>query len=687
MSLPFLSIYLSQHTDLNPFEIGWVLGMSGLGAAFGGFAGGYLSDLFGRRMILLLAAGTWTGVFFSFFFADTFIQLSLLNLANGMCRSFFEPTSQALMADLTPESKRLKIFGYQYTALNVGMVLGPLLGAYLFQAVGIRTFLFTGIAYAIYFLLLMQKLSRHRVRIQEVKPAERVRFINCIKVIRKDAALGYFVLAETLFFIVYSQIETNLPIHLTDDLGNSALYPILLTINALVVILLQSVASGWAQHKNILSSLSLGCLLFSTGFSAYAIGGSAPVYISGMVLITLGEILIYPVSSLFIDRLADERLRGTYYGTYNFAQIGLFLGPTLGGWILKTVDGSWMWWMMVFISLHMIWFYAFGYRVYAKKSGFSIVAVIRRVLIDLHLIRLIKFSLKIVPLISLLSLSSFLLFHNADDSLRSPKRTDMVEVRIPEDASLRQIADELEQKGIIRDGKWFPIYAISNKTLKDLVIQPGVYQISPKADLEDVMKIMSRGTFTVEIPPGTTVHEIANSLDYLGVERDRFLKAVKAESYDFSFLEELPDQERPYRLEGYLMPGQYEFRKGVTEKEIVTSMLMRFDRLATKNIRSELNQKGWTVDEWVTVASLAEERPQRQSPSDAAQEIYRRLQQGYVLENALSYPYSEIAAYNTHHRRGLPPGPINNPGKIALKASLDQIPSNKAPERQQPPGR
>ncbi|SEN71904.1 MDR family MFS transporter [Lihuaxuella thermophila] len=493
MSLPFLAIYLDSQTGLNPFQIGLVLSMSGLGGALGGFIGGYLSDLLGRRLVLLSSMITWTAMFFCFLFAQTYLHFMLLNFMHGLCRSFFDPTSQAMMADLTPETKRMKIFGYRYTSLNIGLVLGPLLGAVLFPVAGIQTFFYTGIAFLAYTVILILQFIRYDKQIQMCQPKGKVRLRDCVSVILKDRALAYFVSGGILFFAVYAQIESNLPLHLSKELeSGKTLFPFLLAMNAVLVILLQGFAANWAQKKNILSSLLLGSLLFSAGFSAFAVGGNELSYVLGIILLTLGEILVFPVSNRFIDQLADERLRGTYYGAFNFSQIGLFIGPILGGWLLKITSGEMMWWIMTIISLHIIWFFAVGYRKYAERLGIGILQIIQRIFYDLHLAPVIRFTLKMIPVASLTCGFVFGIYHYIHSGLSSPPRTKMVEVNISKGASIREVARELEQKKIIRNESVFLLYYWGYNTLKNESIQPGVYQISPSMKIKDVLFVLSK---------------------------------------------------------------------------------------------------------------------------------------------------------------------------------------------------
>ncbi len=670
MSLPFLAIHLADNLRLNSFMIGFILGMNGLTGALGGFIGGYLSDRWGRRPIMLSAFSVWTGVFFGFWFAEQPYHFIVLNGLNGLCRAFFEPTSQALMADVSRPEQRLRIFNLRYVAINVGMVVGPVIGSYLYYLVGTQVFLYTGCIYAVYLFFLFRRSAKYR-RDTGSRGGERIRFSECLRVIRRDQALGCFVLAGILFFTVYAQIDSSLPIFLS-QLDKSSLYPALLTINAGIVVLFQYFISRWTEKKSILTSLLVGSGFVILGFFSFAAGEEHSTFITGIVLITLGEILIFPVSSLFIDRLADDRMRGTYYGANQFSQMGLFLGPLVGGWLLDTVGGRNLWWLMVLGTLYIIWFHALGYRKYAQKKGYSILEVIRRVLVDLHMVSLLKSVIKLVPVLTLIALSILLSYRFIEDRLEAQPRTQTVQVEITPEANLFEIGKQLESKQLIHNYILFPMYSTSYSLFKQVYIQPGVYQIPPEMELEEIMHTLSKGTYQVVIPEGATVSDIATIFTYYGVSREEFLQAVNRKDYPFDFVKEIPDQ-RPYRLEGYLLPGKYEFRVDASAREIVETLLYRFNKLLNEQTRKKLEKGNLSIDEWVIVSSLIEQvEPHSDNRPYVARQIYDRLNSGQKLGIwSLPQPYSRMKQYYTSLYPGLPPGPINNPGKDALQSAIN----------------
>lgn len=106
MTIPFLAIYLQNELHASPLMIGVTLGVSQLCATFGGFVGGYLTDKLGREFIILTTIFIWSTVFVGFATVHVVLLFIILNAINGLCRSFFEPATLALMIDFTEEKKR-----------------------------------------------------------------------------------------------------------------------------------------------------------------------------------------------------------------------------------------------------------------------------------------------------------------------------------------------------------------------------------------------------------------------------------------------------------------------------------------------------------------------------------------------------------------------------------------------------
>ncbi|MGG1401106.1 MFS transporter [Bacillus salipaludis] len=372
MTLPFLSIYLSRNMDLPPVVIGLTVGMSPLMATVGGFIGGHLSDRYGRKKVMLLSLFTLAIVYFGFTIASSQGWFILLNALNGLCNSFFEPTSQALMADITDKKNRMKAYSLRYTAINIGASVGPLIGAYLAATSAKMSFAITGTTYLLYAIVLFFFLQRLVIP-QQKESKKTVSIINVFRIIRKDRALMFLILGSILVNIGYVQLDSNLPQHLEAKLQNGVvIFSVLLTINAVMVVVLQMPISHIAEKFKPMQAMLAGSIFMAAGLFGFSFVSGWVMAVFSIILLTLGEILIFPSSSILIDHLAPEHLRGAYFGAGQFRKIGNFLGPVLGGFLLSHVHGQVMFWMIAVITLGSLFFFTAGNKVYIKSRVQSI---------------------------------------------------------------------------------------------------------------------------------------------------------------------------------------------------------------------------------------------------------------------------------------------------------------------------
>ncbi|MGG3470663.1 MFS transporter [Neobacillus pocheonensis] len=368
MTLPFLSIYLARHIDLSPIIIGLTVGMSSLMATVGGFIGGHLSDRYGRKPIMLSALFTLAIVYYGFTVANSQGWFILLNAINGLCTSFFEPTSQALMADVTDKKIRMKVYSLRYTAMNIGASVGPLVGAYLANSQAKLSFAITGSTYLFYGIILIFLLKKFVITKGE-QTKKVVSVVDAFGIIKTDKALRYLLFGIILINIGYVQMDSNLPQFLEGSVENGiAIFSVLLTINAVMVVFLQMPISHLAEKFSLMQAMAAGSIFIAAGLLGFSIINGWVMAIFAMVLLTLGEILIFPSNSMMMDKLAPDHLRGTYFGAGQFRKIGNFLGPILGGFLLSHYQGQIMFWVIAILSLGSIIFFTAGNRSYLKTK-------------------------------------------------------------------------------------------------------------------------------------------------------------------------------------------------------------------------------------------------------------------------------------------------------------------------------
>ena len=262
-------------------------------------------------------------------------------------------------------------------------------------------------------------------------------------------------------------------------------------------------------------------------------------------------------------------------------------------------------------------------------------------------------------------------------------------ITITHGENITSIATLLKHEGIIRY-KWpFEISArfFSNSTLK-----AGEYDLSSGMSSFDLAHILGKGVKKQEqeltIIEGWDAAEIADSLEREHfITKDAFLKDVKSGEFDEHY-SIFADKPRGESLEGYLFPDTYRVFFGSTGKDLIIKMVENLEKKYTPTMRSDTQSRGMTIFNILTLASIIEQEVQTDEDRGRVADIfYRRLSIGMPLQSdatvnyvtgkrALQPTFNDLESnslYNTYKHRGLPPGPISNPGLSSIKASIYPI--------------
>ena len=196
---------------------------------------------------------------------------------------------------------------------------------------------------------------------------------------------------------------------------------------------------------------------------------------------------------------------------------------------------------------------------------------------------------------------------------------------------------------------------------------------------------MQAEVFNFMIRPGETIYEVKDSLMSVGYSEQEVDEALSAK-YNYAMLQGRPEGAT---LEGYLFGETHEFYKTATAKEVIETFLKGMQEVvSTNNLEAKYAEQGLTLFEGITLASVVQkEAPSPEQPT-VAQVFLTRLSSGMALGSdvTVSYALDVInpnrdrdhddnqaalavdSCYNTRVNRGLPCGPISNPGLSALMA-------------------
>ena len=274
-------------------------------------------------------------------------------------------------------------------------------------------------------------------------------------------------------------------------------------------------------------------------------------------------------------------------------------------------------------------------------------------------------------------------------------------VEIPKGSGASSIAKILYEaggegeRGLIANKAVFKVYV--DFLGKSSGLKAGTYVLSRNMGVDQIVDIICSGnppraTVKFTMSEGMTVEAIADKLVEQGIlpSREHFLELctdAKVFAERYWFVKNIVDEGREgrlYMLEGYLFPDTYEVYADATEEEIIVKMLDRFNEIYSRRYVERAEEMGLTMDEVVILASMIEKEAKHFDFNKVSAVFHLRLQLdmplhsdatlGYVLKsNSMEFTQEELeitSPYNTYLYKGLPAGPISNPGVNAIEAAL-----------------
>jgi len=250
--------------------------------------------------------------------------------------------------------------------------------------------------------------------------------------------------------------------------------------------------------------------------------------------------------------------------------------------------------------------------------------------------------------------------------------------------TVKEIAENLANQGLVRSGFFFRLYfkQLEKSFNKSLTIKAGTYKLSPHLNIPEITEKLIYGLIEsqdikVVIPEGYNVFEIGGKLEENGLAKQKeFFEAARSK-------------------EGYLFPDTYQFKKGSSIQAIISKMSANFDKKAAALTQDK---------DVITIASLIEKEVVSYDDRRIVSGIlWKRIEKGMPLQIDSSILYAKMLAlnnaepnrknyvekqdhnpvsiddtkidslYNTYKYKGLPPGPICNPGTEVIRATLNPI--------------
>ncbi|MCJ8502376.1 endolytic transglycosylase MltG [Desulfatitalea alkaliphila] len=260
-------------------------------------------------------------------------------------------------------------------------------------------------------------------------------------------------------------------------------------------------------------------------------------------------------------------------------------------------------------------------------------------------------------------------------------------IEVPPGASFHNFAAQLHRKGVIVSPVRFKILARLKQDDKRL--KAGEYGLAATMTPAEVLDTVVNAKVLLHrltIPEGFTIEQIAAEIDRIGITD---AKAFKELVYDPQVVAAM-DLEGP-SLEGYLFPDTYYFPRRIEPKALVATMVNKFKSQFSDVWHARAKELNLSLLELVTLAAMIEKETGHPSERHLIASVFHnRIQRNMRLESdpTAVYGIAEFegpitphhlqtdSPYNTYRIRGLPLGPIANPGRAALEAALYPAESN-----------
>lgn len=329
---PLLTLFLSKRLGLNQQDVGLLLGIAVFIATLLGLYGGYVIDRLEKRKLLILAMLSSSIGFVLLTLANNVYLTTLTLVITEAASALFLIGSKAIISENLPVGQRAKVFSLRYTLTNIGYATGPMLGVLIAGQLPLAPFLIaSGIAFCSVFLMIGIPPTQ---RDENVKPLS---FLDTLATLRSDRTLIMFTCGSLLSTIVHGRYTLYMSQYLLvmykpDQALN--IMSAVLACNAITVILMQYQIGRFLKREQLRYWISVGVVFFIVGLMGFSRADSMLSWCVAMFIFTLGEMIIYPAEYLFIDTIAPEALRGSYYGAQNLAAFGGAMSPVICGYLL-----------------------------------------------------------------------------------------------------------------------------------------------------------------------------------------------------------------------------------------------------------------------------------------------------------------------------------------------------------------
>lgn len=350
MVVPFMTLYLTS-IGYSVGQAGFVFGLFGVGAFFGAYFGGRLTDKLGSYPVQLMTL-TGGGILFMVLGQmKSYPLICIFTLLLSFVNEAFRPANSTAIANYSNESNRTRSYSLNRLAINLGWAFGSAVGGLLakwdyeslFWVDGCTNI---GAAVLLYFFLKPVKPT-----VTEKKPEKIVPSLSAYQ----DKTYLLFIVFTCLFAACFFQSFTNMPVFLKQHLHFSEPFiGLMMAVNGLLIALIEMVMIYKLEQKGRNAFfITIGVAMTGLSFLFLNISGAgAFVAMTMIVVLTFGEMFSMPFMNTYWISRSQPGNRGQYAALYTMAwSAAQTLGPMLGAQLADKFSFTLLWWCVGGVSL------------------------------------------------------------------------------------------------------------------------------------------------------------------------------------------------------------------------------------------------------------------------------------------------------------------------------------------------
>ncbi|MGC6769160.1 MDR family MFS transporter [Enterococcus sp. LJL51] len=357
MVFPFMAVYLTK--ELNSGIAGILVTVNVIVQFAAGIYGGHLTDIFGRKQLMVLGEWLKTAAYLGMLLANsallhsvwlTFLMMLTVSVAQGM----INPAADAMLIDVSTPENRAFMYSISYWANNLSVLIGVMVGGWFFQ-----THLFYLLAALVLLSLFTTGLTIKMLSETMTKTTHQEKNVGLTAVFKNyqtvviDRRFLLFTLAGIAIMTVEFQRNNYVSVRLAEELQQMVLHfgslgsitldgvkilSLLTAVNTIMIVLFTAPVASWVSGRSQKPIMYTGFILFSFGYAVTAFSNQLLVLFIATIVFSLGELFYVPTRQTILAEIIDNSKRGAYVAFNGIifqagkilASLSLMISPAIG---------------------------------------------------------------------------------------------------------------------------------------------------------------------------------------------------------------------------------------------------------------------------------------------------------------------------------------------------------------------